>query len=154
SLVTVIVAAGLHGRWLDQAQKSSRTSDDSVAKRADDQEGNQGFPAGAQWRVSDSWASNLTAITAALGALVTLISDKLSGIFDAGAIPVFAITTALLLVVAALGPVAYTTLQERADKPVVHLRGTWPGVLVSTGITMFAVMGSLGAVGATAHHLQ
>jgi hypothetical protein len=140
SLLTIGFVMSMHGWRLERAGQPTNT---------------QGFPAGAQWKVSDSWASNLTAITAGLGALVTVVSDKLSGVFDAGAIPVFAITAAVMLVAAALGPVAYTTMQQyRADGSDGHLEGTWRGVLVASGVTLFTVMGSLAAVGATVHHLQ
>jgi hypothetical protein len=140
SVITIAVLVGRHSKVL--------------LKRSHRWHG-QGLPAGAQWKISDSWASNLTAITAALGALVTVISDKVSSVFDDSAIPVFAITTALMLVVAAIGPLAYTTLQQYHPGGGTgdHLEGTGPGLLIGTWVTLLAVMGSLAAVGATTRHI-
>ena len=39
---------------------------------------NQGLAAAASWKFSDSWASNLTAVTAAAAAIFTAISDKVT----------------------------------------------------------------------------
>jgi hypothetical protein len=74
--------------------------------------GKMALPAAGQWKLSDSWASNITAIITALAAVAAIFSDDLKDVFDHRAPLVFALTTAVMLVFAALAPVGYAVLQR------------------------------------------
>lgn len=77
----------------------------------------QGLPAAAAWKYTDSWASNLTGLTAAFGAIVLAFSDNLSGVFRPGASAAFAVTSVELVAIAASAPLAYTLLQRYSGEP-------------------------------------
>jgi hypothetical protein len=111
----------------------------------------EGLPAGAQWKLSDSWATNLITIVTALAAVAGTFADKLGAVFVRDAPVVFAVTTAALLCFAAVAPVAYTVCQAyesasggRSTTPV--LKGTRGGLYASSFLTLFAVMGSLSSL--------
>jgi hypothetical protein len=138
-----------------------------------DENTNRGLAGAASWKFSDSWASNLTAVTAAGAAIFTGISDKVSGAFTPGALAGYAVTTTVFLLIAALSPLAYAACQKVEPDPdakvqggggppapaepehpaaVTTLRGTVPGLFLATGLTIFAVMGALVATGFLVFH--
>lgn len=89
----------------------------------------KGLPAAATWKFSDSWASNLTAVTAAGAAVFTGLSGKVSGAFSPDSLASFVVSTAVFLVVAALAPLAYAACQTVKPKqqPAVGVGGSGPG---------------------------
>ena len=116
-----------------------------------------GLPAGAQWKLSDSWATNLAAIVTALAAVAGVFADKLDTVFTREAPVVFAVTTAALLCFAALAPIAYTVCQSyepgssdeqgsRVPSTAPVLRGSQGGLYASSFLTLFAVLGSLSSL--------
>src|SRR5438128_404035 len=66
------------------------------------------LPGGAQWKFTDSWASNVTAITAAFATLLAAFSGKLDTVISAGASATFAVSSAFYVAIAACAPIAYT----------------------------------------------
>jgi hypothetical protein len=90
--------------------------------------GEMALPAAGQWKLSDSWASNITAIITALAAVAAIFSDDLKDVFDHRAPLVFALTTAVMLVFAALAPVGYAVLQryQPQENQVSHVEGRMP----------------------------
>lgn len=115
------------------------------------------LPAGATWTWSDSWATNLTALTTALGTAAAFFSDQLKTLIDQSVLVTYGLATALLLAVATCAPVAYASLQKvpdpdrkrgaltEEDTPEEDgtLVGTWWGWCVASSLTIFAVEGSL-----------
>ncbi len=75
------------------------------------------LPGGAAWRFADSWATNLTALITTGAAVAAIFSKDLDALFVGKAPLAFSLTTAILLVVAALAPVAYTVLQVLPPPP-------------------------------------
>jgi hypothetical protein len=116
------------------------------------------MPAAAQWKPSDSWASNLTAIITALAAVAAIFSSDLTDVFDHRAPLVFSLTTAIMLVFAALAPVGYAAFQryqpERNQKGGEEFTGTWTAWCLAAGITVFAADGSLAAAIRVVHDLH
>jgi len=107
------------------------------------------LPAAGQWKLSDSWASNLTAIITALAAVAAIFSSDLTDVFDHRAPLVYSLTTAMMLVFAALAPVGYAVLQpykprkNQKDGDGEEFTGTWRAWCLAAGITLFAADGSL-----------
>jgi hypothetical protein len=132
------------------------------------------LPPGAQWKLSDSWASNLTAIITALAAVTAVFTDKLADVFENRAPVVFALTTAVMLVFAALPPIAYAVLQRQPqqalstkgdtlaaehDAPAAEddspsSQGTALGWCVAAVLTVFAVEGALAAAMRVMHNVH
>jgi hypothetical protein len=124
------------------------------------------LPGGAQWKFTDSWASNLTAITAAFAALLAAFSGKLDTVIPAGVSATFAVSSALYVAIAACAPIAYTVGQrmkpsevdaaekatpageegEQAEDPMRNLEGSRRGLVVAAGLTLLSVFSSLGSV--------
>jgi hypothetical protein len=116
------------------------------------------LPAGASWSFADSWATNLTALITATAAVAALLGGKdLGTVFERKAPLAFSLTSAVMLLVAALAPVVYTVL-ERAVPPSPEaategqrgedqdfLQGTMLGWCASAAVTLLAVEGSLSA---------
>ncbi len=126
------------------------------------------LPAAGQWKLSDSWASNLTAIITALAAVAAIFSSDLTDVFDHRAPLVFSLTTAMMLVFAALAPVGYAVFQQYrpqenqkdgastspAGGEEEQFTGTWTAWCLAAGITLFAVDGSLSAAIGVVHDLH
>jgi hypothetical protein len=109
--------------------------------------------AAASWKFSDSWASNLTAVTAAAAAIFTGISDKVSGLFSTGELTGFSVGSTVFLLVAAVAPLAYAACQSRPARTnnKTEPRGTVFGLALSTWLTTTAVLGALSLVGLIMH---
>ncbi len=117
------------------------------------------LPPGAKWTWSDSWASNLTALTTSLGTVAALFSDKLKSYIDQSVLVTYGLTTALLLVIASSAPLLYASFQDVLDpvsldekeRKVIKgaqeeesgLVGTWRGWCMASSVTIFAVEGSM-----------
>ena len=109
---------------------------------------NLDLPGGAQWKFTDSWASNLTALTAAFAALLAAFSGKLDTAIAPGASAAFAVASALYLAIAACAPIAYTvgqdTTSDRDEAP--GLKGSPTGLAGAAFLTLWSVFSSLGSV--------
>ena len=127
--------------------------------------GSIALPAAGQWKLSDSWASNITAIITALAAVAAIFTDKLSDVFDDRAPLVFALTTAVMLVFAAVAPVGYAVFQryeprERGESVSdaggegEEFTGSRMGWCLAASITLFAVDGSLAAAIGVVHDVH
>ncbi len=119
-----------------------------LAKRARDAE----LPGGAQWKFTDSWASNLTALTAAFATLLAAFSGKLDAAISAGASTAFAVASAFYVAVAACAPIAYTvgqkekTARKRPTDPMDDLVGSPRGLVAGACLTLLSVFSSLASV--------
>ena len=115
------------------------------------------LPAGAKWSFSDSWATNLTALIAATGAVAAIFLDDLKDVFGTQAPLAYMMTMSAMLVVAALAPVVYTVFQRQVASAeskgpsndgaasTTELQGTLLGWCLSAAVTAYAVSGSLSA---------
>ncbi|HET6708024.1 hypothetical protein [Amycolatopsis sp.] len=107
------------------------------------------LPGGAQWKFTDSWASNLTALTAAFAALLAAFSGKLDTAIAPGASAAFAVASALYVAIAACAPIAYTvgqsTVTSDKDK-ATGLKGSKFGLVGAAFLTLWSVFSSLGSV--------
>ncbi|MEU0534687.1 hypothetical protein [Amycolatopsis tolypomycina] len=106
------------------------------------------LPGGAQWKFTDSWASNLTALTAAFAALLAAFSGKLDTAIAPGASAAFAVASALYVAIAACAPIAYTVGQRTtSDKNgAAGLTGSRAGLVGAAFLTLWSVFSSLGSV--------
>jgi hypothetical protein len=152
--------AGIAGEWFFLTRN----------KRADEGGRFMALPAAGQWKLSDSWASNLTAIITTLAAVAAIFSRDLTDVFDHRAPVVFSLTTAIMLVFAALAPIGYAVHQQSPpqnqkgrtstsgdqgeEKKEEELTGTWTGWCLAAGTTLFAVEGSLAAAIGVVHDLH
>ncbi|WP_086843435.1 hypothetical protein [Amycolatopsis kentuckyensis] len=108
---------------------------------------NLDLPGGAQWKFADSWASNLTALTAAFAALLAAFSGKLDTAIAPGASAAFAVASALYLAIAACAPIAYTVGQVAKPKDKsTDLKGSPAGLAGAAFLTLWSVFSSLGSV--------
>ncbi|WP_410574072.1 hypothetical protein [Amycolatopsis sp. cmx-4-61] len=106
------------------------------------------LPGGAQWKFTDSWASNLTALTAAFAALLAAFSGKLDTAIAPGASAAFAVASALYVAIAACAPIAYTVGQRttRDKTGATGLTGSPGGLLAAAFLTLWSVFSSLASV--------
>jgi hypothetical protein len=104
----------------------------------------KGLPAAAEWKFSDSWAANITGLTAAAAAVVVAVSDKLEGLITKEQAAAFAVTTAGLTVITALGPMVYEIFLNGKDPGAPT--GTWYGLLAAAFMTLTGAFGTLGAI--------
>ncbi|KDN21443.1 hypothetical protein [Amycolatopsis rifamycinica] len=110
------------------------------------------LPGGAQWKFTDSWASNLTALTAAFATLLAAFSGKLDAAISAGASTAFAVASAFYVAVAACAPIAYTvgqkekTARKAPTDPMDHLVGSPRGLVAGACLTLLSVFSSLASV--------
>ncbi|QKV75613.1 hypothetical protein [Amycolatopsis sp. Hca4] len=105
------------------------------------------LPGGAQWKFTDSWASNLTALTAAFAALLAAFSGKLDTAIAPGASAAFAVASALYVAIAACAPIAYTVGQvARPQGKSAGLEGSRGGLVGAAFLTLWSVFSSLGSV--------
>ncbi|WP_410641879.1 hypothetical protein [Amycolatopsis sp. lyj-346] len=106
------------------------------------------LPGGAQWKFTDSWASNLTALTAVFAALLAAFSGKLDTAIAPGASAAFAVASALYVAIAACAPIAYTVGQSTtSDKSgPAGLKGSRAGLVGAAFLTLWSVFSSLGSV--------
>lgn len=68
------------------------------------------LPNAATWKFTDSWATNLTAVVAAVGAIGAAVADKFQDVVATRSVLEFGVGSALLGVLAVLAPVAYVAL--------------------------------------------
>lgn len=105
------------------------------------------LPGGAQWKFTDSWASNLTALTAAFAALLAAFSGKLDTAIAPGASAAFAVASALYVAIAACAPIAYTVGQVAKPRgKSAGLEGSRTGLVGAAFLTLWSVFSSLGSV--------
>jgi hypothetical protein len=96
-----------------------------------------------KWSFKDSWASNITALGAVLGTVLAasgLLNDVLPGL-STGLFVGFSLLYGFL---ALMAPIVFTALSGRGT-------GTYIGLLVSAGITVWAVLGEVGTLAQMLH---
>jgi hypothetical protein len=71
--------------------------------------GRDPIPSSATWKFSDSWASNLTGLIAALAAIITAFGDDVPAVGKTQAAQ-FAVAAAVLVALTATAPLIYATL--------------------------------------------
>ncbi len=108
----------------------------------------QGLPSGATWKLTDSWASNLTALVAILGTILGL-TDVTKVLLDDNDVLVFAVGNAVFLAIVGAAPTIYTAcqrwLEKVGDKNVRtrYLVGTPLGLFAAGGVVVVGVTGTL-----------
>lgn len=112
------------------------------------------LPGGATFSAKDSWATDLTALIAAMGAIGAAASDKFPNTVDEQSIVEFSVGGGLLLLVAACAPIAYAALASaqppRAGAHTISSAGT-VGLVAAAFLTLTATFGSLVGVAVIAH---
>jgi hypothetical protein len=122
-----------YGVMLGQPEKRSKTT---------------ALPAAASWSFSDSWATNITAVMTAVGAVGTAVADKFPNVVAESSVLEFGVGGAFLGVIAVLAPVAYAAASK---SPVGTARGEddvpgggrWPSLLAAAAMTLTGAFGSL-----------
>ena len=99
-------------------------------------------PGSAKWSLSDSWATNITGLMAAFAAITAAFGDGLETTISKTQAAEFAVTCAVGVALAALGPLVYVIGTTRIDD---QTEGTLGGVLAMAFVTLTAAFGTLGA---------
>ena len=81
------------------------------------------LPGAATFSAKDSWATNLTALVAGVGAIAAVVSDKFPDVVDKQSILEFSVGAALLALVATFAPVAYVAVAGAENPSDTHERG-------------------------------
>lgn len=117
---------------------------DNKVSRADTSDlGAEPPPTAAEWKFSDSWASNLTALIAAIAAIVAAFGDDLGSAVSKLQAAEFAVAVAAMVALAATAPVAYVAFSRVKGRTN---EGTVTGLVVAAFLTLTATFGSLGAL--------
>jgi hypothetical protein len=118
----------------------------------------KGLPGAASWKFGDSWASNLTALVAAIVAISTVFTSASANFFDANAVLTVTVVSAGALIMAATAPILYATgqhylssqhdPQQRSDR----LGGSANGLLFACTATVASVYAQVGAIAALMYY--
>lgn len=101
--------------------------------------------ASASWSFKDSWATNITALGGAVGAIAAA-AGATSTVFPGVALDRFAILLALFAAVVVMGPLVLGLCLPRSDE-VDRVKATGLSLLVAAFVTLIGVGGEIGTVG-------
>lgn len=101
--------------------------------------------ASASWSFKDSWATNITALGGAVGAIAAA-AGATSTVFPGVALDRFAILLALFAAVVVMGPLVLGLCLPRSDE-ADRVKATGFSLLVAAFVTLIGVGGEIGTVG-------
>jgi hypothetical protein len=152
ALIVVVVAYLLARRsWLHQpAADATSRSKSGWASRLEPFVGTK-LPAGATFSAKDSWATDLTALIAAIGVVAAAVSDKFPDTVDKRSVLAFSVGIGMLALVATFAPIAYaafagtTDAEANGPSPATERNpsGNAFGLLTASFLTLTASFGSL-----------
>ncbi len=150
-LVVVVVVVLARGSWLRQsAADATSRSKSGRAIRLEPLVGTK-LPAGATFSTKDSWATDLTALIAAIGVVAAAVSDKFPDTVDQQSVLAFSVGIGMLALVATFAPIAYAAFAGTTDaagnepRPASERNpsGNAVGLLIAAFLTLTASFGSL-----------
>ena len=92
SLALFVVGGAITFAWM---RAQNRVAIGSLRNLTDDL---NGLPGAASWKFEDSWASNLTALVAAVVAISTVFTSASASVFDANAVLTVAVVSRRALI--------------------------------------------------------